>query len=116
MTMVLPVILILVMDYFLWRLYKTNDLFPLACVGTILGGGAGNLVDRVMQGFVVDMFDFRVFPVFNVADIAVTCGCALLLIYVYRSERNAARKAADVAATPEQDNETDNGTAEQPEH
>lgn len=53
----------------------------------ICGGGIGNLIDRISQGYVVDMFDFRVFPVFNIADIFVCAGCALLLIDVLISER-----------------------------
>jgi signal peptidase II len=53
----------------------------------ICGGGIGNLIDRIMQGYVVDMFDFRVFPVFNIADIFVCAGCGLMLIYVIFLER-----------------------------
>ena len=54
----------------------------------ICGGGLGNLTDRMSQGYVVDMFDFRVFPVFNVADICVCVGCGLLMLYmiIYNSK------------------------------
>ena len=50
---------------------------PLAMGMTlILGGGLGNLIDRVRLGYVVDMFNFQFvsYPVFNVADILVVCG------------------------------------------
>ena len=49
----------------------------------ILGGGIGNLIDRVRLGYVVDMLDtmFMDFPVFNVADVFVVCGTACALIY-----------------------------------
>lgn len=49
---------------------------------TIAGGMAGNLVDRALQGYVVDMFDFTFvrFAVFNVADIAITLGAVFLCI------------------------------------
>ena len=43
----------------------------------ILAGGIGNFIDRVRFGYVVDFFDFRIWPIFNVADIAVCCGCGL---------------------------------------
>ena len=46
----------------------------------ILGGAAGNLVDRLRFGYVVDFLDFRVWPVFNVADSAITVGVGLLII------------------------------------
>lgn len=53
-----------------------------AC-GLIFAGGMGNLIDRVRQGYVVDMFNFQFidFPVFNVADICVVCGAILAAIY-----------------------------------
>lgn len=44
-----------------------------------IAGALGNLIDRVRTGYVVDFFDFRMFPVFNVADIAITIGVALLI-------------------------------------
>lgn len=63
-----------------------NRKIPLLATGIafILGGALGNLLDRVFRGFVVDMFDFRLinFPVFNVADIFVCLGAALIVIYI----------------------------------
>ena len=49
----------------------------------ILGGGLGNLIDRVRLGYVVDMFNFQFmsYPVFNVADILVVCGTIGFAIY-----------------------------------
>ena len=53
--------------------------------GLVLGGALGNLVDRVvrspglLRGAVVDFVDLGWWPVFNVADTAITCGCLLLL-------------------------------------
>ena len=45
----------------------------------LLGGAAGNLIDRIFQGSVVDFFDFRIWPVFNVADIAIVVGVACII-------------------------------------
>lgn len=53
----------------------------------IVGGGAGNLIDRVVRGYVVDMFDFRFWPVFNVADIAICVGCVMLVVYLLFLDR-----------------------------
>lgn len=54
------------------------------CAGfLILAGGLGNIIDRARLGYVVDMFDFQFmnYPVFNVADICVVCGCILGAVY-----------------------------------
>ena len=49
----------------------------------VIGGGIGNLIDRVVNGYVVDMLatEFINFPVFNIADIFVTCGTAAAAVY-----------------------------------
>ncbi len=51
-------------------------------IAAIYGGGLGNMIDRVRLGYVVDMIavDFINFPVFNVADCFITCGCILLML------------------------------------
>ena len=58
---------------------------PLAMwsMAAILGGGLGNLIDRVRLGYVVDMFNFQFmdYPVFNVADILVVCGTVCFAAY-----------------------------------
>jgi signal peptidase II len=60
-------------------------------VGLVLGGALGNLADRVfrepglLKGAVVDFIDLRVWPVFNVADTAITCGCVLLVVVGWRT-------------------------------
>lgn len=60
-----------------------NKLF-LISLGMILGGAAGNMIDRVFRHFVVDYIEliFIKFPVFNLADIGITVGAVLLMIYV----------------------------------
>ena len=57
-----------------------------AALGAVAGGGVGNLIDRVIAGQVTDFFAtaFIDFPVFNVADIFVTCGVILSLILAWR--------------------------------
>ena len=54
------------------------------CIAAIYGGGLGNMVDRVRMGYVVDMIEttFMEFPVFNVADCFITCGCVLMMIHL----------------------------------
>lgn len=55
----------------------------------LIAGALGNLIDRLRLGYVVDFLDFHFWPVFNVADIAVVIGAALLLIDVVRATRLA---------------------------
>ena len=53
----------------------------------LFGGGAiGNLIDRARSGLVIDFFDFRIWPVFNVADIAICVGVAMILWKVLETE------------------------------
>jgi signal peptidase II len=53
-------------------------------LGLILGGSLGNLLDRIRTGAVVDFVDLRVWPVFNLADAAITVGVALLMLNIIR--------------------------------
>ena len=54
------------------------------CVVAVFAGGLGNMIDRLRLGFVIDMIqtEFINFPVFNVADIFITCGCILLIAHL----------------------------------
>ncbi len=58
-----------------------GTLHPPAAAGLLLGGGLGNLVDRLQDGTVTDMIDFGWFPSFNVADIALNVGVGLVLLW-----------------------------------
>ena len=55
------------------------------CIAAIYGGGLGNMIDRVRMGYVVDMIEtkFMDFPVFNVADCFITCGCIALMVSLF---------------------------------
>ncbi len=62
-----------------------------AAAGLVVGGAFGNLADRLfrspgmLRGAVVDFVDLRWWPVFNVADAAITCGCGVLLWSAWRA-------------------------------
>ena len=58
--------------------------FERLCLVAIWAGGLGNMIDRVRLGYVVDMIEleFMRFPVFNVADCFITCGCVLLIAHL----------------------------------
>jgi len=55
------------------------------CIAAVYAGGLGNMIDRIRLGYVVDMIEttFISFPVFNVADCFITCGCILLMLHLW---------------------------------
>lgn len=66
--------------------FKTFELW---CLAAVLGGGLGNIIDRLRLGYVVDMIEveFITFPVFNVADCFITCGAIGLLLHLVLCNR-----------------------------
>ena len=60
------------------------------CIAAIYGGGLGNMIDRIRLGYVVDMVEttFMEFPVFNVADCFITCGCILMMVHLILFNKN----------------------------
>ena len=89
-------IIVLIISVFIIWFYlhvpMTKKLLPLRiCAVFIFSGAIGNFIDRLKLGYVVDFFYFKVinFPIFNVADIYVTCSAiflAVLLIFCYKEE------------------------------
>jgi signal peptidase II len=71
-----------VVVYFHARLSR-KDALIVAALAVILGGSLGNLYDRVFLGYVIDYIDLRVFPVFNLADIAINIGVLLIIFGIF---------------------------------
>lgn len=65
---------------------ESIDYTVLVSLILILSGGIGNLIDRILRGYVVDFikFDFINFPIFNVADISITLGIFILVIVIVK--------------------------------
>jgi len=61
---------------------KKKPSILLLAFSLVIGGGLGNLLDRIDKGYVVDYFDIHIIPVFNIADMSICAGCALLFIYL----------------------------------
>lgn len=93
-------ILALLLIYHFIYCFKPNNRNYLA-FGLLIGGLGGNLIDRLMFGYVRDFLDFYIFnydyPVFNVADISIVIGVILLIITIIKgedvSENNSNRKS-----------------------
>lgn len=78
-------IIMLILIYVMIRTPKTKYFIPFSIVlSVIVGGAAGNMIDRIFRGFVIDfiMLDFINFPIFNVADIFVCVGLFILVILI----------------------------------
>ena len=86
------VITLVVMAGAIWYLHKhIEDSFWIVFgLVLIIAGGLGNFIDRISQGFVVDMFhlDFVNFAIFNVADSYLTVGVIVLMIAMLKEEMN----------------------------
>ena len=86
------VIAVVILAYIYFKLPWTKRFVPLRAVALLIASGAvGNMIDRVTLGYVVDFFYFELidFPIFNVADIYVTCATivlALLILFYYKDE------------------------------
>ena len=67
---------------------KFDTKFEEFCFVLILAGGVGNLIDRALNGYVVDYLEFLFmeFPVFNFADILICCGVGLYIVYTIKTE------------------------------
>ena len=83
---------------YLWK-SKPRSLLTRLALGMILGGGIGNMIDRIRLGYVVDFIDlsFMKFAIFNVADSFVTVGCVLLFVYLILETVKEKRQAAPPA-------------------
>ena len=90
MTPVLAVVAIGVAIYLVRMVGRTDDLLMLVALSLILGGALGNLIDRLvrapgfLRGHVIDFVSVGRFPIFNVADSALTIGIVLLLVASFR--------------------------------
>ncbi|MPM60960.1 Lipoprotein signal peptidase [bioreactor metagenome] len=69
----IALIMVTALIYFYNRIPRTLKLLHFG-LGLLAGGSIGNVIDRIRTGYVVDFFDFRIWPVFNIADIAIVCG------------------------------------------
>lgn len=84
--------------YFFWKTPRSDDRI-LGALALLLAGIAGNVVDRVRLGFVVDFIDVQFgswhYPTFNVADMAICVGAGILILDMFLSKKPEEKKADD---------------------
>ena len=110
-TWLLAVLTVILMAAIAWMLIKKVFTHPLAvwALLMVIGGGVGNLIDRVRLGYVVDMFNlqFMRYPVFNVADILVVCGAIAFSVY-YLLLHDKVTKKSEPEKTAEETSDDEN--------
>ena len=78
---IIPIIAIILLVFNIYYYRQNNEALSrgyIIAFSLILGGAIGNLIDRTFYGHVIDFIDFRVWPVFNVADSAITIGALII--------------------------------------
>ena len=88
---ILSIVIIGLLFYYLSKKIYLSKLENIS-YGLILGGAIGNLFDRIIYGYVIDFIDIYIFkfdyPVFNIADMAIVIGVIILIIDLFRGEKN----------------------------
>ncbi len=99
----LALVVTMILVIWQWRLEPEARLMRVA-LGLQVGGALGNAIDRIRQGWVTDFLDFQVWPVFNVADSAISVGVAILAWGLWlegRAESERLRADARLGVDPE---------------
>ena len=84
---IIPVIAIILLVFNIYYYRQNNEALSrtyIVAFSLILGGAIGNLFDRIAYGHVIDFLDFRIWPVFNIADSAITIGAILIAINCFQ--------------------------------
>jgi len=101
---ILLIFSILALAFLIWMYIKSSErIIERVAIGLILGGAAGNLIDRFNPGFVIDFLDFGInnlrFFTFNIADSGITIGLFILIILMIIDEKKSKSKKGDLNET-----------------
>lgn len=78
---IISLMVILIIGYIAYRnIEDKKPTINLIFTAMIIGGGLGNLINRIQLGYVVDFIAIRPFPIFNLADVGISVGLILLLL------------------------------------
>ena len=92
---IVTLIVIGILIYYI-RKTKVKENINKIALSLVIGGSIGNLIDRIVRGAVVDFLDFKIFgynyPIFNLADTFIVLGVFLLLISMFRKDKNNDRR------------------------
>lgn len=106
----LPIILLIAAEWYIFS-GRAKSVRSVIALAALAGGGLGNLIDRVLNGYVVDFIDFRIinFAIFNFADICAVCGGIAFALFIcieeYREDKQKKAEAETKSAEQEQSDE-----------
>ena len=80
--LLLTIIIVGIMFYLYFQLRQKKSLTAFS-LGLVISGALGNFIDRFFRGTVTDLFDLRIWPIFNIADICICVGLALLCYLLF---------------------------------
>ncbi len=92
------VVIVAIIGYY--RYLPADQMLVRVSLGLQLGGALGNLFDRLKFGYVIDFIDFKIWPVFNLADSAIVVGVAILAFHLLREPEKAPSMANDQVSNP----------------
>ena len=75
---IIAVLLVAIVIYFRQKLLYQPKAVQMG-IYMLLGGALGNMIDRIILGKVIDYMDFRIWPIFNLADVAIVLGCMIII-------------------------------------
>ncbi len=84
---IVPIIAIILLIFNVYYYRQNNEVISriyIIAFSFILGGAIGNLIDRIFYGYVIDFIDFRIWPVFNIADSAITIGAVIIAVKCFQ--------------------------------
>ncbi len=89
-------ILVIIAIYFYPQIQRLSRTFQIA-IAMLLAGAIGNMIDRIATGKVVDYIDIRIWPIFNLADVAIVLGCIVIIyeLLFTGSPRTVSKKQKD---------------------
>ncbi|MDQ0203011.1 signal peptidase II [Pectinatus haikarae] len=80
---IIVTMLVLICGAYFYPVLKKQCCMLRFGMALLLGGAAGNLIDRIRLGIVVDYFDFHIWPIFNIADIAIVSGVVIIIYHIF---------------------------------
>ncbi len=84
--LIIQFLILLLLFYLKVQVFPDNFYVDL-CFVFIFAGAIGNVIDRLIHGYVIDFFDFQIWPVFNFADIYIVLGVLALILFIFKSEK-----------------------------